>query len=44
MSHFQTSRLLHWFLWGWVGLVYLWGLLHLFVADLSVFKCWYNSA
>ena len=43
MSHFQTSRLLHRFLWAWIGLVYLWGLLHLFVSDLSVFKCWYNS-
>jgi len=43
MSHLQTSRLLHRFLWVWIGLVYLWGLLHLFVSNLGVFKCWYNS-
>ena len=43
MSHLQTSRLLHRFLWVWIGLVYLWGLLHLFVPDPSVFKCWYNA-
>ena len=43
MSHLQTSRLLHRFLWVWIGLVYLWGIFHLFVPDPSVFKCWYNA-
>ncbi|HEY0755672.1 MAG TPA: sensor histidine kinase [Ktedonobacteraceae bacterium] len=43
MSYFQTNRLLHRFLWAWLGLVYLWGLLHLFVPNASVFKCWHNA-
>src|SRR5215469_9879338 len=42
-SHLQTSRFLHRFLWFWIGLVYLWGLLHLFVSNPAVFKCWYNA-
>ncbi len=43
MSHLQTSRMLHRFLWAWIGLVYFWGLFHLFVSNPGVFKCWYNS-
>ncbi len=43
MSYLQTSGLLHRFLWAWIGVVYLWGLLHLFVPDPGVFKCWYNA-
>ena len=41
--HLQKSRSLQRFLWVWIGLVYLWGLLHLFVPDPGVFKCWYNA-
>lgn len=43
IRHLQKSRSLQRFLWVWIGLVYLWGLLHLFVPDPSVFKCWYNA-
>ena len=43
MSYVQRSRSLHRFLWVWIGLVYLWGLLHLFVPNPGVFKCWYNE-
>jgi NarL family two-component system sensor histidine kinase YdfH len=43
MSYVQRSRSLHRFLWVWIGLVYLWGLLHLFVPNPAVFKCWYNE-
>jgi NarL family two-component system sensor histidine kinase YdfH len=43
LRHFQRSRTLHRFLWVWIGLVYFWGLLHLFVPDPGVFKCWYNA-
>jgi NarL family two-component system sensor histidine kinase YdfH len=43
MSYVQRSRSLHRFLWVWISLVYLWGLLHLFVPNPGVFKCWYNE-
>lgn len=43
LRHVQQSRSLQRFLWGWIGLVYLWGLLHLFVPNPGVFKCWYNA-
>lgn len=43
LSHFQKSRSLQRFLWTWIGLVYLWGILHLFVPDAAIFKCWYNA-
>ena len=43
MRYFQTSRILRWFLFVWVSLVYLWGLLHLFVSDIAAYKCWYSS-
>lgn len=43
MRYFQTNRLLHWFLFGWVSLVYLWGLLHLLIPDVAAYKCWYIS-
>lgn len=43
MSYFRTSRLLHLFLWVWIGLTYLWGLLHLFVVNINALKCWYNA-
>ncbi len=39
----QASRVLHWFLFGWVGLVSLWGLAHLLMPDVAAYKCWYNS-
>lgn len=42
-SNVETKTLLHRFLWAWIGVVYLWGLLHLFVPDPAVFKCWYNA-
>lgn len=43
LSHVQRSRSLHQFLWSWVSLVSLWGILHLFVPNQAVFKCWYNT-
>src|SRR6266568_2652986 len=43
MRYSQASRVLRWFLFVWVSLVYLWGLLHLFVSDVAVYKCWYAS-
>ena len=43
MRYSQASRVLRWFLFVWVSLVYLWGLLHLFVSDVAVYKCWYSS-
>jgi len=43
MSHFQRSRVLHRFLFVWVSLVYLWGLLHLCIPDVAAYKCWYSS-
>ncbi len=43
IRHFQRSYPLHRFLWVWIGLVYLWGILHLFVPNPGVFKCWYNA-
>jgi two-component system, NarL family, sensor histidine kinase YdfH len=43
IRHIQRGRSLHRFLWVWIGLVYLWGILHLFVPNPGVFKCWYNA-
>lgn len=43
IRHVQSSRFLHRFLWVWIGLVYLWGILHLFVPNPGIFKCWYNA-
>lgn len=43
IRHVQRNRSLHRFLWVWIGLVYLWGILHLFVPNPAVFKCWYNA-
>ncbi len=43
MRYSQASRVLRWFLFVWVSLVYLWGLLHLFVSDVAAYKCWYSS-
>ena len=39
----QASRVLHWFLFGWAGLVSLWGMAHLLMPDVAAYKCWYNS-
>jgi len=43
MRYYQTSRVLRRFLFVWVSLVFLWGLLHLFVSDVAAYKCWYSS-
>lgn len=43
LNHIQRSPSLYRFLRVWVSLVYLWGLLHLFVPNPGIFKCWYNA-
>src|SRR5260221_13267122 len=43
MRYSQARRELRWTVFVWLTLDYLWGLLHLIVCDVAVYKCWYAS-